>query len=248
MQGELVDAVRDQNDELRRILGGDGWDAPTRCDGWDVRDVVLHLAQTNEMAIGSLTGTYDEVLAGLTDGLPPAADVDEGAALMVARDRGSREATHDRWAASVDRLLDAFAAVEPDERVRWVAGQLRASTLAATRLAETWIHTGDVAGALGIELAPQPRLRHVARLAWRTIPYAFQKAGRPAPGPTAFRLTGPDGAAWILEPDETAVNVIAGPGADLCNLAAQRCRPADTSLVGEGPDAAAVLDLVRTYA
>jgi uncharacterized protein (TIGR03084 family) len=246
-------ALAEQQDELAALLvalAPEQWAAPTRCEGWDVADVVLHLVQTNRMAIGSATGTYWETVADLADGLGPTAGVDDGAAAMVEKDRGMPTAELlRRWQDGVDELRAAFEIVDPDDKVQWVAGQLRARTLAVTRLAETWIHTGDVAGAIGVELEPAPRLRHVARLAWRTIPYAFEKAGRPAPGPTAFRLVGPDGGDWTFEPDaEAAVNVVTGPGAQLCDVAARRVAPADTELVGEGPDAATILELVRTYA
>ena len=64
-------------------------------------------------------------------------------------------------------------------RVRWVAGDLSARTLATTRLAETWIHTGDIASAIGIEPVATDRLRLIARLAWRTLPYAFDRVEEP---------------------------------------------------------------------
>jgi uncharacterized protein (TIGR03084 family) len=121
-------------------------------------------------------------------------------------------------------------------------------TLATTRLAETWIHTGDVADALDVELAPAPRLRHVARLAWRTIPYAFARAGRELHGPVAFELSGPDGDAWDFAPDDDPLTTITGDGVDLCLVAARRVDPAKTSLTGTGPDVDVVLELVRTYA
>ena len=66
----------------------------------------------------------------------------------------------------------AFAAADPHLRVTWVTNQLSVETLAATRLSECWIHTGDVAAALGVRLEPTERLRFIARLAWRTLPYA----------------------------------------------------------------------------
>jgi hypothetical protein len=67
-------------------------------------------------------------------------------------------------------------------------------------------------------------------------------------GPVAAELTGPSGAAWTFTPDEPAVTTIRGPGAEWCLVAARRLDPAQTSLVAEGADAAAVLELVRTYA
>src|SRR5205823_1880386 len=105
---------------------------------------------------------------------------------------------------------------DPHERVTWVAGQLSVRTLATTRLAETWIHSGDVADALGRSLVPSDRLRHIARLAWRTLPYAFERAGRQLHGPVAFELRGPDGRAWEFAPDEEPATTIRGDGHELC--------------------------------
>jgi uncharacterized protein (TIGR03084 family) len=153
-----------------------------------------------------------------------------------------------RWRDEAAHLSASLRAGDPDEKVTWVAGRLRRRTLATTRLAETWIHTGDVAGALGVELAPTDRLEHIARLAWRTLPYAFERAGRTLSGPVAFELVGPSGAAWSFVPDEPAVTTVRGPGAELCDVAGRRVEPAATALVAEGPDGASVLELVRTYA
>jgi uncharacterized protein (TIGR03084 family) len=250
---ELVGALGAQQAELDALVAGldpAGWAAATPCAGWSVADVLLHLAQTDEMAIGSAEGRFDEVLAALLAGAPPASTVDDGAAAMVAADpmRGDAAAVLARWRAGCARLRARCQAGDPGGKVTWVAGRLTLRTLATTRLAESWIHTGDVAEALGRPLEPSERLEHVARLAWRTLPYAFERAGRPAPGPVAFHLTGPSGRAWSFDPDEPPTTVVSGPGADLCRVAGRRVDPATTDLVAEGPDGAAVLELVRTYA
>ena len=168
---------------------------------------------------------------------------------MVARERGSApSAVHERWQASADELDRVLSRADPHERVRWVAGELSIHTLTTTRLAETWIHSGDVAEAMGITLAPTGRLRHIARLAWRTLPYAFTRAGRELAGPVAFELSGLNGDRWDFVPADPALTVVRGDGVDLCRVAARRVLPADTGLRGEGPDLDAVLELVRTYA
>ena len=254
----IVAALVAQQTELAGLLAGldeDGWARPSRCDGWSVADVVLHLAQTNEMAIGSATGRYAEVLAELTADVrasadaAPGATIDDGAALMVEHQRGEPgPVVSARWRASADTLVERLQAADPHRRVTWVAGQLSVHTLTTTRLAETWIHTGDVADALGTTLAPTDRLRHVARLAWRTLPYAFARGGRELHGPVAFDLRGPDGDSWDFVPDTDPVTTIHGDGYELCLVAGQRARPEETGLRGEGPDADAVLELVRTYA
>ena len=249
---EVLTAVIDQHAELAGILAAMGdaeWSRPTRCEGWDVSDVVLHLAQTDELAIGSAEGRYDEVLYRLGAGLPSAASVDESVAALVQRERGTTPAAlHRRWASSAHALVTALDAGDLSRRVPWVMGELSARTLATTRIAETWIHTGDVADAVGVELADTDRLRLIARLAWRTLPYAFSSAGRDLTGPVAFRLTSPGGGAWEFLPDGPAVTTVSGPAGELCAVAARRRPASATSLRAEGPDADAVLDLVRTYA
>ena len=249
---EELDALTEQHDELSKLLAtleDEDWQRPSRCEGWTVADVVLHLAQTNEMAIGSARGHFEATMRDLTQGLPPAADVDDGAAAMVARDRTAGvDAVRARFARSVDALQDALSSADPHRRVQWVAGELTVRTLITTRLAETWIHTGDVADGVGAVLPPAERLRHVARLAWRTLPYAFSRAGRTLRGPVVFDLRGPAGGEWRFVPDGPAATTVEGDGVELCLVAARRVAPGDTGLRATGPDGDAVLDLVRTYA
>ncbi|MET0903678.1 MAG: maleylpyruvate isomerase family mycothiol-dependent enzyme, partial [Acidimicrobiales bacterium] len=248
---EIVRLLEEQQTELAGLvvdLDDDRWSRPSACEGWSISDVILHLAQSNEMAIGSTRGTFDVVLSRLLEGAPPAANVDEGAEAMVVNERGRPPAeVHERWRRSCSDLRQGLLAHEPGDRLQWVAGDVAARTLATTRLAETWIHAGDVAAGLDVELEPTDRLWHIARLAWRTIPYAFQRAGAEPPGPVAFRLVGPSGAAWSFG-DDDAPTVITGSGYELCQVAAQRRSPSDTSLTGNGPDADRVLQLVRTFA
>ena len=249
---EVLSALVAEQTELAGILTGldtADWSRPSRCDGWDIADVVLHLAQTNELAIGSAQGQFDAVLARLAGGLPWAGSVDEAVAAMVERERGAAGSeVLARWSSSASELEAAVDAGDMSQRVRWVAGELSLRTLATTRLAETWIHSGDVASAMGITVPPTDRLKLIARLAWRTLPYAFSSAGRTWSGPVAFRLTSPGGTSWDFSPDEPAVTTISGSAADLCAVASRRVLPAATTLTGEGPDPGAVLDLVRTYA
>lgn len=249
---EIVGALGEQHLELAVLLDGldeTDWHRATPCDGWDVADVVLHLAQSDEIALASAQGRFGEHVGALGGDGAGGPSVDEGVDRLVAAERGPSPATiHDRWSRAATALREALSTVDPHARVQWVVGDMAARTLATTRLAETWIHTGDVAAALGVELPPTDRLWHIARLAWRTLPYAFERAGRPAPGPTAFRLTAPHGGTWELAPDAAPVNVITGDALDLCLVAARRVDPEETSLRGEGPHAAAVLELVRTWA
>jgi uncharacterized protein (TIGR03084 family) len=248
---ELLADLAAQHRELWSLLeplDDAGWDRPTPCEGWDVADVVLHLHQTDQLGIASVRGDLSRDIEEFMRA-GGESSVDDAAAASVQGARGAKgAAVGAKWRASAAELRDALATVDPSTRLQWIVGQLSARTLAATRLSECWIHTGDVATALGVELAPTNRLRHIARLAWRTVPYAFERAGRTLHGPVGFDLVGPDGDAWTYGLESAPATVVHGDAAELCLVAARRLDASDTALRATGPDAAGVLELVRTYA
>jgi hypothetical protein len=102
--------------------------------------------------------------------------------------------------------------------------------------------------AVAITLVPTDRLWHIARLAWRTLPYAFARAGEELHGPIAIELTGPSGARWSFGTNDHPLTIVRGSGLEFCLVAARRLDPAKTDLSATGPDGGQVLDLVRTYA
>ena len=246
---ELLADLAAQHAELAGLLADldQGWDAPSRCAGWSVSDVVLHLAQTDEMALASLDGHLHEHVQQKAAAWVTASNVDDGAGLLVDAERGDpADVVHRRWLTSAEALRAAFASHDPHDRVTWVAGELAVRTLATTRLAECWIHTHDVAVGLHADLPVPDRIHHIARLAWRTLPDAFAQAGRPAPGPVTFELTSPTGETWTF--GDGSGTVVRGSAFELCEVAGQRAKAFDTHVTAEGPDAQAVLELVRTFA
>jgi uncharacterized protein (TIGR03084 family) len=246
----IVRALTEQHAELDDVLSGLGeadWQRPSRCPGWSITDVVLHLAQTDELAAASGAGRLADVAPSWVSRV---GTVDDAAGVSVERERGAPgPQVHQRWRDASAAVREMFAAADPTARMRWVVGELPARTLATTRLAEAWIHTGDVAEPLGIPPKPTDRLWHIARLAWRTLPYAFARDGRELHGPVGVGLTAPDGSTWEFGLDDPApATVVRGPALDFCLVAARRLDPADSALTAEGPDAADVLALVRTFA
>jgi uncharacterized protein (TIGR03084 family) len=244
---DVRNAVAKQHGDLASLLRDrteDDWERASACSGWTVSDVVLHLAQTDEMAVASIDGTLAEQAGAFTG-----ATVDDAAGHAVAFERGAPgAAVFARWDAASSEVRARLAESDPHRRVQWVAGQLSIRTLASTRLSECWIHTGDVAAAFGTSVAADDRLRYIARLAWRTLPYAFSRAGRSLHGSVAFALDAPSGEAWEFGLDDDPATVVRGPALDLCLLAAQRAEPGNTQLRADGLDATAVLELVRTFA
>jgi uncharacterized protein (TIGR03084 family) len=250
---DILIALASQHAELAELIDGctnDDWERPTRCEGWDVAAVLVHLAQTDEYATASVHGDLDRFRHGfLGNRGRQTVSVDDAAAAQVDADRGAGgDAIRQRWHDASQAMRAALDAADPHQRVTWISGQLSVQTLATTRLSECWIHTGDIASALGIELQPTDRLRHIARLAWRTLPYAFERADAAMHGPVALDLVGPNGEPWRFDPDAPALTTIRGSAAEFCEVAARRIDPGATDLEGNGPDAATVLRLVRTYA
>jgi uncharacterized protein (TIGR03084 family) len=251
---DVMEDLREQDRELFSMVTGlteDQFALPSACRGWSVSDVLLHLAQTNEMAAASASGQSDDVADAWVDSdSRVVTDVEDNVAGAVERERGaSGKEILARWVKSAVDMVDALEACNPTSRVLWVAGDMAPRTLATTRLAETWIHAGDVCIGLGIEQPKSDRIWHIARLVHRTLPYSFLRAGCEREGEVRFELTSPtdERAVWCFGEDN-AETVINGPAVDLCHVAGQRANAKETSLHGAGPDAATVLRIMRTFA
>jgi len=249
----VIEDLAVQHAELRTLVGrcnDSDWLRGTPCEGWDVGDVLLHLAMSDELAVASARGDLDSFSEGV---LGPRVEnritVDAAAAAQVASERAmAGAAIASRWDTSSLHLLAELRTGDPHREVTWISGRFSLLTLATTRLAESWIHTGDIASALGVEVVPTDRIRHIVRLAWRTLPYAFEEAGMSLSGPVALDLVGPSGDHWTYAPDDAPSTTISGSAVEFCNVAGRRIAPDSTDLVGVGPDAQTVLSLVRTYA
>ncbi len=242
---EIVEALGAQHAELDAALAplDDGdWATASRCPGWTVSDVVLHLAQTDELAAANARGDGGDVdWAG--------GDVDESVDAAVARERGAPPAeVLRRWRAASSAVRETLAAADPRQPIPWAVGSLPARTLATTRLAECWIHTGDVLYGLGVRQEPTDRLWHIARLAWRTLPYAFAKDGREPAGKFGLTLRAPDGSSWEFGMDDEPATIVRGDAVGFCLVAARRTTPERVDLSASGPDCDRVMDVVRTFA
>ncbi len=173
--------------------------------------------------------------------------MDERADNAVRNERTAPAEIFARWQRARQAALSALRAADPDRPVEWVAGPLKPATLATTRLAEHWAHGLDITGPLGVDLPDTDRLRHIAWLAHRTLPYALSVAGE-AVAAVRCELTAPDGEqVWRFGPDD-AESAITGAAGEFCRVAARRVDPAQTGLVATGPHGATALRLVRTYA
>jgi uncharacterized protein (TIGR03084 family) len=242
---EIIDDLIAEQARIESILTplDDGaWATPSLCEGWSICDVVLHLAQTDEAAAATVGQPLRE-----RNQAAEARDVDGTVARAVETERDEPGAVFERWRRACDAFAAAFRGADPDSVVQWVAGTLKPATLATTRLAEHWAHGLDIATPLGAHFPDTDRLRHIAWLGHRTLPYSFTVAGQ-VPQPVYCELMGPeDGAVWTFgSPD--APSSIRGDGGAFCRVGAHRLTPADSGLVTDGPYAAAALAVLRNYA
>jgi uncharacterized protein (TIGR03084 family) len=242
----VFDDLSAEQERLEGILGGldeAQWMSASGAAGWTVADVVLHLAQSEESV--AVTTSGGDLRGGL--GRADGGTVDERVAALVAAERAAPDVVFARWQRARRAALDALRAADPDRPLAWVGAPVKPATLATTRLAEHWAHGLDITGPLGAEFTDTGRLRHVAWLAHRTLPYAMTLAGE-QPAPVRCELTAPDGVSvWEFGPTE-AESGITGPAGDFCRVAVRRVGPAASRLRATGPHGAAALRLMRTYA
>jgi uncharacterized protein (TIGR03084 family) len=223
-------------------LSDEQWLTATPAEGWDIRDQVSHLADTNDICVDTITGgprpLNEEALKYSSPEAFTQSGVDKGRAMAPAE-------VFEWWRASAERNRNALLEKDARDRIPWGLG-MSAKMMATARLMETWAHAGDIRGALDLEPSATPRLRSIAFLTLRAVPYAlsYAKVEQPS-GTLRAELTYDDGT-WLLGPDD-ADNVITGDALEFCRLGIRRVARADTSLKGVGPLADAALNNLRAF-
>src|SRR3954451_4521275 len=241
---QTVDDLSAEQERLEPRLAGvsdEQWDTASAAAGWSVADVVLHLAQTEEAVSASIAS------AGRSD-LWERGDqaLDDAVGDAVRAERAAGPQVFERWRMARRAALDGLRNADPQKRVPWAATPLRPAVLATTRLAEHWAHGLDITGPLDIPFPDTDRLRHIAWLGHRTLPYAFAVEGLEAHD-VHCELTAPDGSVWRYGP-ESADSTVRGPAGDFCRVGARRLAPGQSRLVAKGPHAADALRVLRNYA
>jgi uncharacterized protein (TIGR03084 family) len=219
-------------DALLAPLPAGGWRRPTPATGWTIADQVSHLAYFDDVTLTSITDPERfrreaQALAAGGDDYP-----DRVAA-------GHRHLAGEELLAwfrtARGALLDGYAACDPAARLPWFGPDMGVASSVTARLMETWAHGQDIADTLGAERAPTARLRHVAHIGIRALPYSYTVNGLPVPEqPIRVELTAPDGELWMWGPPDAADRV-AGSALDFCLAVTQRRHLADTSLAVTGP-------------
>ncbi|NUR90423.1 MAG: TIGR03084 family protein [Nonomuraea sp.] len=221
-------------ESLLRPLSAAQWELGTPAAGWAIRDQVSHLAWFDDAArTAALTPeAFDTSLTSVDEIAERYRDLPAGDLLG--------------WFTTARaRLLDAFAGLDPKARIPWYGPPMSLASFATARLMETWAHGQDVADALGVTREPTGRLRHVAMIGYRALPYSFVVRGLEAPRtPVRVEL---DGGAWSAGPEDAA-DVVRGPLLDFCLVVTQRIHLDDTALVVTGETARAWMPIAQAFA
>lgn len=241
---EIITDLHDETDDLERLLGPEAWDLPTPSEGWTVRDQITHLAWFDDAAVRAATAPDEfraEVRALVAEGF----DTDR----IVQERRSMPGEAVLRWFRSArGRMSEVLAGLDPKARVPWYGPDMGAASFVTARLMETWAHGQDVADALGVRRRPTDRLRHVAQIGVRALPWSFTVHGRPVPtAPVRVDLLLPGGGRWTAGPEDAA-DVVRGDALDFCLVVTQRRHPADVRLTTSGPVAEEWMRIAQAFA
>lgn len=245
---EILAELQAEQDDLAAVLRGledDQWRLPTPAQGWDVRDQVAHLADTEEIAHDTATGGPRQLNEEALTFPSPEAFTESGCIKGRAMEPAAVLAW---WTNGAAATRGALASKDPKERIPWGLG-MSARAFGTARLMETWAHGLDIRSAVGERPNITPRLRNVVWLITNALPYALTVAQKPAPEGRTLRvqLSGVNGETWTAGPAD-ATDVITGDAAEYCILGVQRMKRADAStLKAGGPLAELALDNLRAF-
>ncbi|HEX9260881.1 MAG TPA: maleylpyruvate isomerase family mycothiol-dependent enzyme [Acidimicrobiales bacterium] len=213
----IADPAIRQRRRLVQVLGSltaEQWDHPSRCEGWSVRDVVVHLESTNPFWAASIA-------AGLrgdpTRFLATFDPVSSPAQLVAGSTAGWREIL-DRFTASTEALVDLWASLDATQ---WTAlaeappGHISVSAVTHHALWDAWVHERDILLPLGIAPDEEPdEVTVCLRYAVALAPALDRCRGVTREGVLGLRTTSPEVKAVVAIADNVSVRAGDGP-ADL---------------------------------
>jgi uncharacterized protein (TIGR03084 family) len=244
---DLVADLAAEQDALVSVLeqlAPDDWFRPTPAWSWDVRDTVSHLADTDELAVDTCIDG-PRALGRVAARCASSEDLTLLGVLKGRRRSGAE--VLEWWKQAQIEEREILLRLDPQMRVPWGLG-MRPPSFVTARLMETWAHSLDVHAALGTAPVDTDRLRHVAWIGVRALPYACSVAGvAPPEGPLRVELTLPSGAVWSFGASDAA-DRITGPASEFCRVFVQRIGlDAAPNLVAEGAGAGLALRVARSY-
>jgi len=224
-------------------LSAEQWDTATPAIPWTIRHQIAHLAFFDDCATQAVVDPE-----GFGAALAQISDLDDYVNGPLRRaDRRPPAATLAWWRGARDKMLTAFAALDPSTRIPWYGPPMSPASFMSARLMETWSHGQDVIDALGLARPATDRLRHVAHLGYRARRNSYAARGFEMPeGDVRVELTSPTGGTWAF--GESATDRVTGPAEDFCLVVTQRRHPLDTALRVEGELARGWIEIAQAFA
>ncbi len=242
MRDILSDLVAEQQflDQSLQRIPIKVWDKVTPNKPWTVRDTIAHLAGFEELGADSISGG-DKIAEWQNS-----SDLEALKKRAIKKGRSMRpQDVIEWWRGGRAKVVEPLSHMSGEDRVDWVAGDMSARTFATFRLMETWMHGLNIYDTLGLEVEDTPRIRHVAWLGWKTLPYAFKQAGEHYE-PIRVEVIGPGYAKWVYGPDDTD-QLIKGSASDWARIVIRRVKPKDTRLKLTGEHAEKAVEVAKAW-
>jgi uncharacterized protein (TIGR03084 family) len=240
-----LNAERQWVDRIVSECPVEDWALPTPAPRWSIQDQVWHLAYFDAAAARAIREpeAFEEELARASQDIDAYRDeVEEQGRQLTAKQ------VLDQWHVHQREFNDTARGGDPKTRVPWYGVDMSLASAVTARIMETWAHGVDIADTLAAPLSVSERLRHVAFLAYRAVPFSFEINGLSPPrNPIRVELDMPAGGRHVLGPAD-AEDSITGSLLDFCLVAVQRRHWKDTSLVITGSTAQAWIEVAQAFA
>lgn len=187
----IAHAERQRLGRMIQYADPETWEQPSAAAGWWNRDVMAHLAACDTAAAQLMAGEPAAELEEYRKQVgQDAFTVDGWNAWHVSRRSGleSREIIT-VWGQAAESFLEHAARLSPEdweqERLRWLAGDIRARYLVQSRVVEWWLHGEDMRATNGLG----PAIEHwpiwlTIDMGIRMLPWALSQAGHDVSGKT----------------------------------------------------------------
>jgi uncharacterized protein (TIGR03083 family) len=212
----ILEPLVRQRRRLAAVLAGfdeERWAAPSRCEGWSNRDVVVHLDSTNAFWSFSIS----QGLAGEPTRFLATFDPVASPAQLVAGSDLSGAEAGERFAASADALCDLLAGLDEDgwrTLAEAPPGHLSVAAVAHHALWDSWVHERDVLLPLGEDPAEEAdEIAATLRYAAALSPAFALSHGSGEVGTLGVAVTGPEVAFVVEVGDRVTVTDVADAGA-----------------------------------
>jgi enediyne biosynthesis protein E11 len=236
-----------EGDALDQIVAGlepAQWSLQTPAPGWTIAHQVAHMASVARLAqmAAAAPSAFKEQAAKASGDFDAAVH-----ALLEPYLVYPPRTLLASWRADRAAASEALAKLPPGEIVPWLARPLPAGILASAGIMELFAHGQDIADTVGARREYTDRIWHLTAFAVRTWDFGYLARGLTPPEQEfRFVLTSPSGKLWEFGPQDSEQRVT-GPAVDFCLLTTRRRHRADLTLVTEGAEADAWMDIAQCY-